>query len=196
MTGVSRPRKVADIYTRGNKTLASGQTSAQMLTQLRFRWAQLVSLCRSLHSLRARACVSPLWLLSKSEARGSDMSKAVGLNSRRFDGSRAITPMFFLTPLVTSAVPRLTWLFFFLVAIVLILPFLRQGGDRRQLIRPSAALIGVLLVALYALISAMWAANPSAAFGEASLLLGVILTTFIRGDPDHLRRGHSSSHAG
>ena len=130
------------------------------------------------------------------------MSKAVGLNSRRFDGSRAITPMFFLTPLVTSAVPRLTWLFFFLVAIVLIVPFLRQGGDRRQLIRPSAALIGVLLVALYAFISAMWAANPSAAFGEASLLLGVILTTFAAGtalatlDKQQLRRAALAFTAG
>lgn len=73
------------------------------------------------------------------------MSKAAGLNSRRLDGSRAIAPMFFLTPLVTSAVPRLTWFFFFLVAIALIVPFLRRGGDWRQLIRPSAASIGLLL---------------------------------------------------
>lgn len=54
------------------------------------------------------------------------MSKAAGLNSRRLDGSSAIAPMFFLTPLVTSAVPRLTWFFFFLVAIALIVPFLRR----------------------------------------------------------------------
>ena len=89
--------------------------------------------------------------------------------------------MFFLTPLVTSAVPRLTWFFFFLVAIALIVPFLRRGGDWRQLIRPSAASIGLLLIALYAFISAAWAADPRAASGEASLLLAVVLTTFAAG---------------
>jgi O-antigen ligase len=130
------------------------------------------------------------------------MSTAAGLNSRRFDGSGAITPMFFLAPLVTSAVPRLTWLFFFLVAIVLIAPFLRRGGDWRRLIRPSAALIGVLLVALYAFISATWAADPRAAFGEASLLLGVVLTTFAAGtalatlDKQELRRAALAFTAG
>jgi O-antigen ligase len=107
---------------------------------------------------------------------GSGMSSAAALNSFRADGVRAVAPIFFLSPLVTSAVPRLTWLFFFLVALSLILPFLRRGGDWRQLIRPSAALIGLLLVVLYAAASAVWAADPCAALGEASLLLVVVMT--------------------
>jgi O-antigen ligase len=122
------------------------------------------------------------------------MSSAAALIRFRAVGIRAVAPIFFLSPLVTSAVPRLAWLFFFLVAISLIVPFLRRGGDWRQLIRPSAALIGMLLVALYALASAAWAADPDAALGEASLLLVVVLTAFAAGtasvalDRQELRR--------
>jgi hypothetical protein len=94
------------------------------------------------------------------------MSKAAGLNGGRFDGSRAVVPVLFLTPLIAAAVPRLTWLLFFLVAIALIVPFLRRGGDWRQLIQPRIELIAVLLVALYALVSVIWAADPGAAFAE------------------------------
>src|SRR6476620_7592536 len=96
----------------------------------------------------------------------------------RLDGSRAVVSMFFLSPLVTSAVPRLTWLFLFLLAIILIARFLRRGNDWRQLLQPNTALIAVLLAILYAVLSVIWAADRSAALGETSLLLVVTLATF------------------
>jgi O-antigen ligase len=105
------------------------------------------------------------------------MSNATALSSRRSDGQRAIVSMFFLSSLVTSAIPRLTWLFLFLIAIVLIVTFLRRGGDWRQLIQPNAALIAVLLAVLYAILSVIWAADRKAALGETSLLLAVVLAT-------------------
>jgi hypothetical protein len=48
-----------------------------------------------------------------------------------------IPAIFFLSPLVSSAVPRLTWLFLPLIAIALIVPALRRGTDWRQLIQPK-----------------------------------------------------------
>ena len=106
-----------------------------------------------------------------------DMSKAVALNNCRSAESRAIVSMFFLSALLTSAIPRLTWLFVFLIAIVLIVTFLRRGGDWRQLIQPNPALIAVVLAVLYAMLSVIWAADRKAALGETSLLLVVVIVT-------------------
>src|SRR6476659_7128395 len=105
------------------------------------------------------------------------MSKVAAPTSYRYDGSRAIAPMFFVTPLMTSAVPRLTWLFFFLIAICLIGTFLRRGGNWRQLIQPNIAVTAALLVAVYAFISFTWAADQKAAISETCLLLAVVLAT-------------------
>ena len=40
---------------------------------------------------------------------------------------RLVVPTLFLSPLVTSAISRLTWLFFPLTAGVFIIPYLRSG---------------------------------------------------------------------
>jgi hypothetical protein len=85
--------------------------------------------------------------------------------------------LFFLSPLVTSAVPLLTWLFLPLIAIALSVPALRRGAWR-ELIQPNAALIALLLVTLYVLLNATWAVNRGFAFGSAAQLLGVLLVTF------------------
>jgi O-antigen ligase len=92
-----------------------------------------------------------------------------------------IPAIFFLSPLVSSAVPRLTWLFLPLIAIALIVPALRRGTDWRQLIQPNIALLAVLLVVLYVFLNATWAVDRGVAFGKAALLLGVVPITFAAG---------------
>jgi O-antigen ligase len=89
-----------------------------------------------------------------------------------------VIALFFLGPLVTSAVPRLSWLFLALTAVALIVPFLRRGHDWRQLIRPSADVAALFLVAVYVFLGALWAAEPSAALGKSALLLATALVTF------------------
>lgn len=104
------------------------------------------------------------------------------LNISRSDRVHAIIPaIFFLSPLVASAVPRLTWLFLPLIATALIVPVLRRGSEWRQLIQPNTALVAVLLVVLYVFLNATWAADRGVAFGKAALLLGVALITFAAG---------------
>ncbi len=101
------------------------------------------------------------------------------LNISRSDRGRAIIPViFFLSPLVASAVPRLTWLFLPLIATALIVTVMRRWGEWRQLIHPNTALVAVLLVVLYVCFNATWAADRGVAFGKAALLLGVLLITF------------------
>src|SRR5215475_162442 len=68
-------------------------------------------------------------------------------------GSALISALFFITPVVTTAVPRVTWLFFPLIAFSLILPAVRRG-ERHQLIQPNSALIACSLVAGYILLNA------------------------------------------
>jgi O-antigen ligase len=111
------------------------------------------------------------------QAEEGDLSNATALKSR-LDGSRAVVSISFLSPLVTSAVPRLTWLFLFLLAIILVAMFLRRGNDWRQLLQLNTALVAVLLAILYATLSVIWAADRTAALGETSLLLAVALATF------------------
>lgn len=102
-----------------------------------------------------------------------------GPNISRSDRVQAIIPaIFFLSPLVASVVPRLTWLFLPLIATALIVPVLRRGSDWRQLIQPNAALVAVLAVVLYVFLNATWAVDRGMAFGKGALLLGVVLITF------------------
>lgn len=97
----------------------------------------------------------------------------------RSDHIRPVIPVvFFLSPLVASAVPRLTWLFLPLIATSLIVTALRRGGEWRQLIEPNAASVAALLLVLYVFLNATWAVDRGGAFGKASLLLGIVLITF------------------
>lgn len=107
------------------------------------------------------------------------MSDAVGLErNRTLDRSSLVPLVCFLSPLVTSAVPRLTWLFLPLLALSFAVAALRGGGDWRRLIKPNAALIAMLLVTGCTLLSAVWAANPAAAIGKGALLFFATLITF------------------
>lgn len=107
------------------------------------------------------------------------MSPAADLKPSPSHSSRSITRvLFFLSPLLTSAVPRLTWLFLPLIGISLIVPILRQRRAWGQFLKPNAVLYAFLLLALYVLLNATWAANHTGALGKAALLLGVALITF------------------
>lgn len=107
------------------------------------------------------------------------LSNTARLDSIDSAKNRSITPiLFFLSAVVTSAAPRVTWLFLPLIAIALGLPVLRRPGGWRQLIQPNVALITFLLVALYIFLNATWAADPSAALGMAALFLMLVAITF------------------
>ena len=105
------------------------------------------------------------------------MSDVATLNNVRSHTRRGTLALFFLTPVVISAVPRLTWLFLPLIALALSVPVLRRRGEWRQLFQPNTAFIAVLLVAIYIFLNAIWAADQGAAFGAAALLLGLALFT-------------------
>ena len=91
---------------------------------------------------------------------------------------RLVVPTLFLSPLITSAAARLTWLFFPLTAVALIIPYLRRGNDWRHLIWPIKDIVPVLLVAVYVLIGALWAVKPSAAVEKSALLFAVTLVAY------------------
>jgi hypothetical protein len=82
---------------------------------------------------------------------------------------------FFLSPLVTSAIPRLTLFFLPLIGITLILSALRNGSGLRELLTPSASWTPFFLLALYLFFNATWAADQPDALGAASLFLGASL---------------------
>jgi O-antigen ligase len=83
--------------------------------------------------------------------------------------------LFFLSPLVTTAIPRLTWLFLPLASGSLILSASRSSGVWRQLTLVNITLITCLVVAAYVFLNASWAADPATALGKAVLLLSVLL---------------------
>jgi O-antigen ligase len=91
---------------------------------------------------------------------------------------RLLAPILFLSPLVTSAAARLTWLFLPLTAIALILPYLRRGNDWRHLIWPVKDALPVLMLAAYVLLGAAWAVKPGAAVEKSALLLAVTLVAY------------------
>jgi O-antigen ligase len=134
---------------------------------------------------------------------GAPVSDAVSVGRVRVLSRSSLTPLVcFLSPFVTAAVPRLTWLFLPLLALAFVLPVVRRGGDWRQLLRPNAALWAMVLVAAYALLSAIWAADPGAAIGKGLLLLAMTLVTFVgvaalaEGDAEQLRRAAFAFAAG
>ncbi len=97
--------------------------------------------------------------------------------TQRSTRSFSIPALFFLCPLVTTAVPRLTWLVFLAVALALIFASWRRTG---RLVLPhwNAALIAVLVFAAYVLLSANWAVDARTALIKALLLAVVSLLAF------------------
>lgn len=105
----------------------------------------------------------------------SDIAET-GVTCSRKTGS-AFMVLLFVAPLATAAAPRLTWLFLLLLAGGLLVGFWRQGEDWRRLLRPNPAFLAVLVVVLYAFLSAIWSPDPGATLGKAALLLGAVLLT-------------------
>lgn len=90
---------------------------------------------------------------------------------------RYLAALSFLSPLVTAAAPRLTWLFLPLLAACVLWPLLR-GGDWRTALKPSGALVLLVLVAAYVGLSALWGADPGGAAEKGLLVLGAALVSF------------------
>ena len=65
-----------------------------------------------------------------------------------------------------------------LLAIALIGMALRRGMDWRELIAPNHALVALVAFGLYAMLSAIWAANPAGAFTKSALSLATTLVVF------------------
>ena len=91
---------------------------------------------------------------------------------------RLFAAVFFLAPLITSIIPRLSPAAIALVSASILLAAFRRGVSWRELLVPSAAFIACLVFSIYVLLSASWAWNPSAGLAKASLLLGAILLVF------------------
>ena len=95
------------------------------------------------------------------------------------DGGRWLLPaLFFLTPLITSVLPRTTPLFIPLIFLTLYIGARRRELGLRDLLLPSAALVACLLFSIYVFINASWALDQNMALGKAALLLSSILLVF------------------
>ena len=89
-----------------------------------------------------------------------------------------ISTLFFVAPLATAVAPRLAPFFLPIIGLVLIVAALRQRVAWRELIQPNAALIALGAVALYAALSATWAADPGEAATKGAVLLGIAFLVF------------------
>lgn len=105
-------------------------------------------------------------------------SSAAGRMGPSSRGRALISTLFFLSPLLTAVAPRLSPFFLPAIGFVLIVAALRRGLDWRDLLKPSAALIALIVAAVYTTLSAAWAANPGGAVAKASVLLAATLVVF------------------
>ncbi|MFZ2017990.1 MAG: O-antigen ligase family protein [Methyloceanibacter sp.] len=106
------------------------------------------------------------------------MSNLVGLEStQRFSGKIVVPTLFFLSPVITAAVPRLTWLFLALLALALIFAAQRRN-EGIPLFEWNAALIAVLIVIGYVFLNSTWAVDSHTALNKALLITAVSLSTF------------------
>ena len=125
------------------------------------------------------------------------MSVSIAASSgvtRTKSGSPLFVALFFLAPLVTSALPRLTPLLLPILGSALIIASWRRGASPRQLLQPSAALALCLLLTVYVFINSLMALDQGAALVKAVVLLCAILIVFAAApaadmaDPRQIRR--------
>jgi O-antigen ligase len=105
-------------------------------------------------------------------------SSAAGDTRRFFRGGPLIPILFFITPFFTGASPRLAPFLLPLLAAALIVAARRRGLPWRELLQPNPALIGLIAVAAYAGLSAIWAADPEEALAKGALLFVTALAVF------------------
>lgn len=89
-----------------------------------------------------------------------------------------LTAIFFVIPLLSCAVPRLTPVLFFIAGLALIGAAMTRGSDWRELLRPNAALLVLLACVAYGLINAIWAVDRSLALAKAAALGAMVLVAF------------------
>jgi O-antigen ligase len=95
-----------------------------------------------------------------------------------FRGGPLIPILFFVTPLLTAIVPRLGPFLLLLLAIVLIVAALRRGLSWRALLKPNVAMMALVAVGAYALLSTSWAADPGAALSKGAIAIAAVLAVF------------------
>jgi O-antigen ligase len=121
-------------------------------------------------------------------------SSAAGRDGSSFRGGALIPVLFFIAPLFTAAAPRLAPFFLPIVASLLIIVALRRCLPWRELFQPNAAMAALIAVALYAGLTAIWAANPEGALSKSALLATATLVVFAASaaiatlDRDQVRR--------
>jgi O-antigen ligase len=105
-------------------------------------------------------------------------SSAAGRAGQPPKSAPLISTLFFLAPLATAVAPRLAPFFLPIIGLVLIVGALRRRVAWRELVQPNTALIGLVSVALYAILSATWAADQSEAVTKGAMLLGITFLVF------------------
>jgi O-antigen ligase len=92
------------------------------------------------------------------------------------DRAPLVTLLFFLTPFLTAVSPRFSPFMLLFLSAAIIGRAIRRGIGWRELIEPNPALLALTAFVLYALLSALWAANPQAAvFSSALFLVATLL---------------------
>jgi O-antigen ligase len=95
-----------------------------------------------------------------------------------FRAGAFIPIVFFLGPVVTAIMPRLAPLLLLIVGFALIVAGLRRGLGWREFLAPNPAMIALAVVAAYAALSAIWAAEPDDALLKPAVMLGAMFAVF------------------
>ena len=101
----------------------------------------------------------------------------------------AYSILFFLSPSVTTAIPRLTWLFIPLVGLAFVIPVFRRSNEWRALSERNSTAIACLLVPAYIFVNALWAADQRTAVVKALLLSAVVLIALLAGSSLRVTEG-------
>jgi O-antigen ligase len=102
--------------------------------------------------------------------------------------------LYFIVPILTAITPRFSPFLLLLLAFVLIVAALRRGLSLRALVKPNAAMLALIAVALCAALSAAWAVDPRAALATGALFAAATVATFAAAtvvpslDPGQVRR--------
>jgi O-antigen ligase len=112
-----------------------------------------------------------------------------------FRGGPLIPIFFFIAPLLTAIVPRLGPFLLLILALVLIVAALHRGLSLRALLEPNPAMIALAAVAAYAMLSAIWAAEPGEALSKGGILLAAVLAVFAAASAIHSLDGAQRRHA-
>ena len=97
---------------------------------------------------------------------------------RTKSGTPLFVALFFLAPLVTSALPRLSPLLLPILGSALLVASWRWGANPRKFLQPSLALALCLLLTVYVFMNSLMALDQGVALVKAVVLLCAILIVF------------------